>query len=79
MLQLLAFYLLSPITNTSPIALSLPQAVTDAIAPAEPAPQGCVADFSGTFGIAVMNISSPAAVEKRQEIEYGFLTLVSHS
>ena len=72
MIQLLALYLSLPVVYASPVAvpLPLPQAVTDAIAPSEPPPAGCVSELDGTFGIAVLNISSPAAIEKRQDDGY---------
>uniref|UniRef100_A0A0D6QVZ1 Cell wall mannoprotein PIR1-like C-terminal domain-containing protein n=1 Tax=Araucaria cunninghamii TaxID=56994 RepID=A0A0D6QVZ1_ARACU len=37
-----------------------PQAVTASIAPSAPAPSGCMPNYSGTFGIAVMNITAGA-------------------
>ena len=40
--------------------LAFPQAVTASIAPSAAAPSGCAASYSGTFGIAVMNISATA-------------------
>ena len=41
-------------------ASPFPQAVTAIIAPPEPAPSGCMQDFSGAFGIAVLNRTSAA-------------------
>jgi hypothetical protein len=43
--------------NASPF----PQAVTSAIAPSAPAPSGCSASFTGTFGMAIQPLSSSAA------------------
>lgn len=37
------------------------QAVTAAISPSAPAPSGCMPSYSGTFGIAVMNLTSSAS------------------
>ena len=68
MLRLLAASFTLPVIYASPLAL--PQAVTDAVAPSEPPPVGCMPDFSGTFGIAVVNISSPSAMKRRQADEY---------
>lgn len=46
-------------------ASPFPQAVTAAISPTGSAPPGCSPTFSGSFGIAVMNVST-SAVQKRQ-------------
>lgn len=45
---------------------ALPQAVTDAISPSASPPPGCTPSLSGTYGIAVQNVSNPAAQVKRQ-------------
>ena len=68
MLRLLAISFTIPLIHASPFPL--PQAVTDAISPSEPPPAGCLADFPGTFGIAVVNITSPAAMQRRQADKY---------
>ena len=46
-------------------ASPFPQAVTAAISPSDSAPPGCMPTFSGSFGIAVMNVST-SSVQKRQ-------------
>lgn len=46
-------------------ASPFPQAVTAAISPTGSAPAGCKPTFSGSFGIAVMNVTS-SSVAKRQ-------------
>ncbi|KAL9113090.1 MAG: hypothetical protein Q9227_002702 [Pyrenula ochraceoflavens] len=51
--------------NASPL-LRVRQAVTSAISPSAAAPSGCSAAYSGTFGIAAMNISTPTGKAKRQ-------------
>jgi hypothetical protein len=43
-----------------------PQAVTANIPPPSPAPQGCSPDYSGTFQITVVNVTTSAAKVKRQ-------------
>ena len=45
---------------------ALPQAVTDAISPSASPPPGCIPSLSGTYGIAVQTVSSPAVRMKRQ-------------
>ncbi|MCJ1378523.1 hypothetical protein MMC17_001622 [Xylographa soralifera] len=50
--------------HASPIAPR--QAVTASIAPPAAAPAGCMPTFTGSFGIAVQNISMPTAAAKRQ-------------
>ena len=42
-------------------ASPFPQGVTAAIPPTAPAPPGCVASYSGSFGIAVAKITAAAA------------------
>lgn len=49
--------------EANPVAV--PQAVSAAISPSAPAPPGCTAGTSGTFGIAVYNATRPE-VAKRQ-------------
>jgi len=50
------------------LAAAAPQGVTSAIAPSSSAPAGCMGDYSGTFAIQVVNVTSSAkrSVEKRQ-------------
>lgn len=57
----LAILALAAIVKASPF----PQAVTSAISPTDSAPPGCSPTFSGSFGIAVMNVSS-SSMAKRQ-------------
>lgn len=45
----------------APAAKALPQAVTSAISPSAPAPQGCSLDFPSTFGLAVVTVSASGA------------------
>ncbi|KAL8769934.1 MAG: hypothetical protein Q9209_004181 [Squamulea sp. 1 TL-2023] len=52
------------VAQANPFAL--PQAVTAAISPSAPAPPGCTPSASGSFGIAVQNVSTSAAPAKRQ-------------
>lgn len=39
----------------------MPQGVTSAIAPSASAPAGCMPDYSGTFQITVVNVSSSSS------------------
>ncbi|KAL9597120.1 MAG: hypothetical protein Q9219_005342 [cf. Caloplaca sp. 3 TL-2023] len=45
---------------------ALPQAVTAAISPPGPPPPGCTPSAVGSYGIAVRNVSTSAAVARRQ-------------
>ncbi|KAL8730710.1 MAG: hypothetical protein Q9166_003902 [cf. Caloplaca sp. 2 TL-2023] len=45
---------------------ALPQAVTAAVSPSAPPPPGCTPSASGSFGIAVQNVSTSGAPAKRQ-------------
>ena len=49
----------------SAVPHAMPQGVTDIITPSSPAPSGCTASYSGSFGIAVSNITAtvPSNVE----------------
>lgn len=60
----LAFIALAFIVEANPVAF--PQAVTEAIAPPEPAPSGCTPAYEGKFAIVAQNISTTAGVAKRQ-------------
>ena len=53
------------VVQASPI-LQVRQGVTQILTPSAAAPSGCTAVYSGTFGIAAMNISSASSVSKRQ-------------
>ena len=64
MRYLLAFLALTLIVEANPVAF--PQAVTEAIAPPEPAPAGCTPAYVGNFAIVAQNISTTAGVAKRQ-------------
>ena len=56
---------LAAAVQANPVAM--PQAVTIAIAPPEPAPPGCEPSYVGSFGIFAQNITTAAAPpEKRQ-------------
>ncbi|KIX06002.1 uncharacterized protein Z518_03976 [Rhinocladiella mackenziei CBS 650.93] len=43
------------------VASPMPQAVTSAIAPSSPSPEGCLASHDGTFQITVVNVSTSAS------------------
>ena len=60
----LALVALAAAVHASPVAI--PQAVTAIITPSGSAPPGCTPTYAGSFGIAVMNISTAAGVTKRQ-------------
>lgn len=55
----IAFLTALAVVNASP--LPYPQAVTDQISPDAPAPSGCTDGYSGTFGVAVMNVTAAAS------------------
>lgn len=58
------------------VATPVPQGVTEPIAPDAGAPSGCSPDYSGSFQISAVNVTSGAAkrdLEKRQTS--GVLTL----
>lgn len=57
----LAFLAVAAVVKASPF----PQAVTAAISPTGSAPPCCTPSYSGSFGIAVMNVST-SAMPKRQ-------------
>lgn len=59
----LAFFALTLMVEANPVAF--PQAVTQKIAPSEPAPAGCTPAYVGNFAIVAQNISSTAGVAKR--------------
>ena len=40
---------------------ALPQAVTSAISPSQPAPSGCTVDFPSTFGLAVVTVGAASS------------------
>lgn len=61
----LAIFTLAVLVEANPVAL--PQAVTAAIAPPEPAPPGCTPAYAGSFAIVAQNISATAGVAKRNE------------
>ena len=60
----LACFTFGAFTLANPVAL--PQAVTAAISPSEPPPPGCTPSFSGSFGIAVKNVTT-SSLAKRAE------------
>lgn len=51
-------------------ASPVPQGVTMAMSPSAAAPSGCMPTYSGSFGIAVMNITGSAAAVATQSAEY---------
>lgn len=55
-----ALLALAAVINASP----LPQAVTAILRPSGSAPPGCMPTFVGSFGIAVMNVSTATAVKR---------------
>lgn len=63
----LAAFVLIAAAQANPVAV--PQAVTAAISPTAAAPPGCTVAYSGTFGIAVHNVSTSAAANKKREVE----------
>ncbi|KAL8826493.1 MAG: hypothetical protein Q9191_003765 [Dirinaria sp. TL-2023a] len=63
---LFAIFVLIAAVQANPVAV--PQAVTAAISPSVAAPPGCTNAFSGTFGIAVYNLSTSAAANKKREV-----------
>lgn len=62
-LELLA---LAAIATANPVAM--PQAVTQKIAPSEPAPPGCSSTFVGSFGIAVAPLATAAPSLKNRAV-----------
>ena len=60
----LAFFALILTAEANPVAF--PQAVTQKIAPSEPAPAGCTPAYVGNFAIVAQNISTAAGVAKRE-------------
>ncbi|MCJ1231267.1 Mucin-21 [Toensbergia leucococca] len=60
----LAIFALAAAVHAKPVAL--PQAVTAIISPSGAVPSGCSIAVSGSFGIAVQNVSTSAAPAKRQ-------------
>lgn len=64
MLYSVAFLALAAAVCANPFAL--PQAVTAAISPTAASPPGCTPSASGSFGIAVQNVSTSASVAKRR-------------
>lgn len=58
---------LAIVVKANPVAL--PQAVTAAIPPPDPAPSGCSSALAGSFGIAVHKIVPTAAPVKREVVE----------
>lgn len=61
-----SFAILALVAAVQANPVALPQAVTAAISPVAPAPPGCSSAVSGSFGIAVHNVSTTAAAAKRQ-------------
>ena len=60
-----ALAVLAAVAEASPLAM--PQAVTAVITPTNgAAPAGCTPAFSGSFGIAVKNISTAVATPARK-------------
>lgn len=64
MLSSVAILALANAVYANPVAL--PQGVTADVSPSAPAPPGCTPSASGSFGIAVQNVSTSAPVAKRQ-------------
>lgn len=67
---------------TTALANPLPQGVTDPIEPDSSAPDGCMADASGTFNIQVVNVTSSSSkvkVGSSALLLYRVLTLFSVS
>ncbi|KAI4113843.1 MAG: hypothetical protein LQ345_005266 [Seirophora villosa] len=64
MLSSIAILALAIAAYANPVAL--PQGVTAVISPSAPAPPGCTPSASGSFGIAVQNVSTSAPVARRQ-------------
>lgn len=63
---ILAVVVLIAAVQANPIAV--PQAVTAAISPSAAAPPGCTSAFSGTFGIAVYNLSTSTVANKKRAV-----------
>ncbi|KAL9026106.1 MAG: hypothetical protein Q9196_005181 [Gyalolechia fulgens] len=64
--MLLSFALLALLAAAQASPVALPQAVTAAVSPSDPPPPGCTSSAAGRYGIAVRNVSTSAAVAKRQ-------------
>lgn len=64
MLDFIAVLALAASVHANPFAM--PQAVTAAVSPSAAPPPGCTPSASGSFGIAVQNVSTSAPVAKRQ-------------
>jgi len=56
----LALLVLAAVVKASPV----PQAVTAIITPTGSAPPGCMPTFFGSFGIAVVNVTTATAVKR---------------
>ena len=63
----IAIIALAVIVEANPVAL--PQAVTAAISPPQPAPSGCSSVLAGSFGIGVHKVAPTAAPVKREVVE----------
>ena len=61
----LATFVLIAAVQANPVAV--PQAVTADISPTAAAPPGCTVAYNGAFGIAVYNVSTSAAANKKRE------------
>ena len=62
----LAILAWAAIATANPVAM--PQAVTQKIAPSEPAPPGCSPGFVGSFGIAVAPLATAAPSPKKRAV-----------
>lgn len=70
----LAIFALAVMVEANPF----PQAVTEAIAPPNPAPSGCIPAYVGNFAIVAQNISASAGVAKRQAADPAWYPTPSH-
>lgn len=61
--------LLAALTGVYGAPYAMPQGVTEDIAPSGSPPSGCTPSYSGSFGIAVMNITASPTVEASQTVE----------
>ncbi|KAL8946900.1 MAG: hypothetical protein Q9222_006762 [Ikaeria aurantiellina] len=64
--MLLSLPLLALVALAQAKPAAMPQAVTAVITPSAPAPPGCTPSASGSFGIAVQNVSTSGTMVKRQ-------------
>lgn len=67
MLSLLTFLVTAAVVTASPFPM--PQGITMAMSPSGAAPSGCSVDYSGSFGIVVMNMTGSAGALATQSAE----------